>query len=387
MGKFGKAAALFMICCLTLILSFGCGKDLPESGDTQKPSGPDPVKEGVVDFVLELEEDKEEIRILQLTDIQIIDGLQDRAKRLSDSQHAYYAPDRMEDIAFKYMRQSVKRADPDLIVLTGDNIYGEFDNNGTSLQALVAEMESYNIPWTAVFGNHDNESFKEIKWQCRQYAKAPHCMFKRGKFHEVEGNGNFTIGVTHGDKLIEVLYLIDTHGCAATPNTAEGVYPGPDFYPGQRKWVKTQGEKIKEFNGGKYVKSLAFFHFPVRAFGDAMTKYGYEFNMAEWKFNGFEIGENDRGDFGKMHEDCSYIDNEYVFTNLFKSIGGEGFFFGHCHINHCSVVHEGMRYTFGLKASIYDYCNEDEIGGTLIKAGGEKGLQVEHIFYDPLYKG
>ena len=41
-------------------------------------------------------------------------------------------------------------------------------------------------------------------------------------------------------------------------------------------------------------------------------------------------------------------------------------FFGHCHNNNASILHEGIRWTFGLKTGTYDYHEKEKLGGTLI---------------------
>ena len=67
---------------------------------------------------------------------------------------------------------SICEKKPDLILMTGDNIYGEFDDSGASLRKLIAYMDSFQIPWAPVWGNHDNESTKGVTWQCEQFEKA-----------------------------------------------------------------------------------------------------------------------------------------------------------------------------------------------------------------------
>ena len=119
-------------------------------------------------------------------------------------------------IAWGVKWQNGGLVNPDLIVLSGDNVYGEFEDNGTVLTALIAEMESYKIPWTLTFGNHDNETKKGMEWTCAQYENAEHCLFKRGPIDKLHGNGNFTIGVKQGDKLSEVIWLMDSSGKTET---------------------------------------------------------------------------------------------------------------------------------------------------------------------------
>lgn len=287
---FVVAVMLMASCCFAFV---GCGETKTQIED-------------FADFVLDVEEGRD-VKILQLTDIQIIDAAQCRSEnRLNAASKATWATDQMDNVAFKYMRQIVARVQPDIIVLTGDNVYGEFDDNGTVLQKLIAELDSYKIPWAAAFGNHDNESAMGVVWQCEQMANAEYSLFKRGN-DLAEGNGNYTVAIRQGEKIIEMLYMIDTHGCAySVDGDEEGVHRTPGFMEGQLEWIRQTGAAAMKFNGNKKVPSLGFFHYPIRGFGDAMQQYnyyspkhGFYDENGDWKsFKPVSIPENDNGDCG-----------------------------------------------------------------------------------------
>lgn len=369
--------ALMFVVCLA-----GCGN----VSKTDKPSEPEPPKlEDVVDFVLDVPAGRDVV-LLQLTDIQIIDSAQQRYDgRLKPWSVEPWAPERMEERAFVHMREIVERVKPDLIVLSGDNVYGEFDDAGTSLTALIAEIESYKIPWTLTFGNHDNETRKGVEWTCEQYMSAEHCMFTRGPIADVHGNGNFNIGITQDGKLTEVVWLMDSNGHTDS-DSDQNMYSRVGLFDDQIEWFTKGCEKIREFNGGTSPKSIGFFHHPTRAVADGLKKYGYVSGK-----HGFEDGDrstftevivpqNDSGDCGAVHGDAAaYIDQDYVLHKLLKQYNGEGWFFGHEHINNASVKFEGIRYTYGLKASEYDSFIKGEIGGTRILLGAD-GLRVNHEY-------
>ena len=66
-----------------------------------------------------------------------------------------------EERTYAFMRQVVNETDPDLIVLTGDNLYGRSAGNGMTglenLQRLITVMDELEKPWMFVYGNHDSE--------------------------------------------------------------------------------------------------------------------------------------------------------------------------------------------------------------------------------------
>lgn len=341
----------------------------------------------IVDFVLEVESGRE-VKILQLTDIQIIDSAQCRRDdRLYPASKVAWAIENIDNLAWKYIDYAVEQTSPDLIVLTGDNIYGEFDDKGTSIGLLIEKMDSYGIPWTLTYGNHDNETILGARWQNEQYQNAKNCLFKRG-IDDAEGNGNFTIGITQGGKLTEVLFMLDSHGCVNS-DKEEKVISTAGIFEGQLEWYSSVCSKLKAYNGGKNVKSLSFFHHALRAFGDGLQAYGYtsiknyfyDASGNTKKFSVVKIGDkNENGDWGTVNTDGEFIDGEYEVFNLFKENGTEGVFFGHQHTNAASVTYKGVRLTFGVKSSIYDSYNSSLLGGTLIEVSANS-FDVTPCYY------
>jgi hypothetical protein len=141
------------------------------------------------------------IRVLQLTDMQIIslnctrNPTRDRQIKGAYFKHGVYG---MEERTYAHVRALVQQVQPDLILLTGDNVYGEFDDAGLMMRELIDLMEGFGIPWAPVFGNHDNESRMGVNWQCKQLEDAPHCLFARGC---VTGNSNYVIYLKKEGKL------------------------------------------------------------------------------------------------------------------------------------------------------------------------------------------
>ena len=110
------------------------------------------------DFGIVLEQDRE-ITLLQLTDTQIIDDSQSRTKeRLGHDERTAWSRDNIAKNCYDHIRSLVTQSHPDLILFTGDVVYGSFDDSGEILDDFISFMDSLEIPWSMVFGNHDNES-------------------------------------------------------------------------------------------------------------------------------------------------------------------------------------------------------------------------------------
>ena len=152
-----------------------------------------------IDFFVQADSNKD-FKILQISDPQILDASQSRYKGRLDYANEL-SEQELYDRCFYYIDQAVKKTCPNLITIAGDIVYGEFDDSGKSLERFIAYMESLNILWAPIFGNHDNESFKGATWQSKRLENAKNCLFKQGN---TLGNGNYTIGIEQGGKLKRV---------------------------------------------------------------------------------------------------------------------------------------------------------------------------------------
>lgn len=302
-----------------------------------------------MDFVIDINKNRD-IKILQLTDMQIIDATQRRYEdRLCAKDIAAFDPANKEAYAYSFMREIIKETNPDLIIITGDIIYGEFDDNGNLMREFVEFMDSFKIPWAPVFGNHDNESQMGIDWQCRQFEDAKYSIFARG---DVFGNGNYSIGLRKNGELKRVVYMMDSNGCGDI-----GIEHG--FAPDQLEWLESRARE------NKGVPAFLCFHIPTLDFLDAWISAGYQTkNDTETEFESYEIGktvEAKNGDFGKKVG--GWYDGKNRILPLLKECDIDGVFAGHVHKINTSVLYEGIRFTLGLKTGIYDSCDKEAIGG------------------------
>lgn len=319
-----------------------------------------------MDFTLNIAHDGE-IKILQITDMQTIDANQRRTPdRIGGWKLTEWVPEKNEENTYKYIKELVARSNPDLIIITGDIIYGEFDDKGTSLTEFCEVMDSFGIPWAPVYGNHDNETYLGVDWQNKQYENAKYSLFKKG---DVFGNGNYSIAVKQNGKTVRKIAMMDSNGCGKLGITA-------GFRDDQLEWLE------KTMSQEPSTPGFACFHIQTADFTDAYISAGYqtEPDTAE-KRTFFELGKNvpaKDGDFGKKLEG---VGGNQRIHSLFKKCGIDGVFAGHCHINNTSVLYDGVRYTFGLKTGIYDYYDKDSIGGTLITLD-ETDFNVKHLYCD-----
>ena len=336
---------------------------------------------GGVDFILDFPSGKD-ITILQLTDVQLqtMAGVRtELRKRQVGGAFFSSLPDDFAFRAWRYMDEAVERTRPDLIVLTGDNIYGELDDSGAMWQAFIQKMDSYCIPWCVVFGNHDNESGKGVTWQVEKLLESQYCIFRQGT---VTGNCNYNVLLRQGNTAKYLLYLLDSNGCKIKlRNEGEGMMPdnvdinkieqADGFRDSQAAWMYESAKQAHATYGR--VPALVFCHTPPQEAVLAAEKVYGE------RVNALPFIPDQNGDFGLSLEHLSGAPCGR-FWDYAKEIGCTGIFLGHLHKNATSMLCDGIRMTFGLKSSTYDYHDKQLLGATLITLPADGSpLQIQYV--------
>lgn len=342
-----------------------------------------------LDYVIDYDVNSDrELRVLQLTDTQIIDSAQKRySSRLGTASTENWKPENMQELLFDCMRETIRLAQPDLIVLTGDNIFGEFDDNGTGMEALVAEMESYKIPWAPVYGNHDNECIKGVKWQNELFENATYCIYYSG--HDIGGNSNYTIGLAKNGVLQRSIFMLDSNFCAnisvyengtkvnkihinADGNKDNGeIITTPGMVDSQINWYRKVAHRVNEV-AGKVIPSMLYYHVPTTevwlAAKAACYQQGNKDKSSIKYYLGQDITTVQNGDvgfkYGNMLTYNNCYDNPTELLDIMNEVGSDSAAFGHEHLCGISMSYGGVRWTFGLKTGDYD-SSPSEQGGTL----------------------
>ncbi len=361
---------LFLELLLVLLFIIGCSKTDNTSQNTtssidELKSSSDTNEQVQIEYPLDfsIKTKNKTLKVLQLTDPQVF----------------MTSEEELNDRAYQYMDYVVGETNPDLILLTGDIIYGKYDSDGSIFTSIVNHMDSYNIPWAPVFGNHDNESKVGTDYQVNKFLNASNCLFVRRS--ELTGNGNYSIGLFIDDKLVRTIYMIDTKGCSMV----DGIDNNNSLYgidESQVKFIVDSQEKAKAYNNGVAVKGFVGLHvMPSMMTTAVYIKYQTKVNDLK-TIKSFVIPENDDGDFGSFHENTNLVidkngDAFYSFVDSYI----DGIFAGHEHQNNASVIFEGIRMTYGLKSSTCDFYRSDKLGGTLIEVNSDS-FDVTHIYYN-----
>ena len=325
------------------------------------------------DSVVVLEENRKDtpIKLLQITDMQFVDSSQLRTPdRLRIDEINAWKRENFDVECADHIKALIAQTKPDLIFITGDIVYGQFDDNGENLKWFCSFMDSFKIPWAPVYGNHDNESKMGVKWQNAQFENSEYCLFKEGN---VSGNGNYTVGIAVGDELKRVLYMTDSNGCHDTND--ENVIRIPGIYPDQMQYFADCRKRILA-KTGRDVPAFMAFHIPTKEFFDGFKAKGYLKEPDDFFNIAVDVEQRD-DDFGFKYERNMSIPVE-GFLDFAKSNGVDGVFVGHEHFICTCVSYEGIKWVFGLKTGQYDFHLVGSTGGTLITLREDK-FDVNHV--------
>ena len=368
-----KKISLALATILSMVFVGGCSFMDTLFGEKNSASKIESLlEEEVIDFVVEAKRGRDPL-VLQLTDPQIIDSSQQRTPdRLSPSERDYWTKDSKEERCYKYIRQIIQRSSPDLILITGDIVYGQFDDDGSCLTEFIAFMESFNIPWAPIWGNHEAETNLGVDWQCEQFEKAENCLFKQ---RTLTGNGNYSIGIKQGDNLLRVFYMLDSNGCASpSAKTLENKHfqSTSGFGADQIEWYQDSISALKKVY--PEIKISFAFHIPMFAMYYAFAQ---EYGVDVENFSALDldkVGHN--GDMGYLGGAFSGWDKDMTVWADMKNLGVDSLLVGHYHENSASIMYDGIRIQFGQKSSAYDSINYRTEFGDIVFSSVEAGEAI-----------
>lgn len=152
-------------------------------------------------------------------------------------------------------------------------------------------MDSYDIPWAPVWGNHDNEDGAKIADKIEDlYLSCQSCIYEKG--NPELGHGNYLITIKQENKTVEGIFMMDTH--STNDITVFDRYCVPRILDSwgtlssdQLEWYKKETEQLKQIGCND---STLIIHIPF---------YGYREAF-------FEATEREARDVGKISLCDSY---------------------------------------------------------------------------------
>lgn len=229
---------------------------------------------------------------------------------------------------FKMLNKIYDKVNPDLIILTGDNILGNHINDapignwqnvkskkGTfkrmrkALGYLLKPIEKRKIPFAFVYGNHDDRNCITKKEQASIYGEYDYCVKCNLDNDKVDCDTyNVPIYASNSDKVIYNIWMIDSAGADDDGNN------GFEYVKKEAvDWYIEKSEQLEKENSGP-VMSLMFQHIPVPQTKEFFVECDekdptavksrdgkfYKLNPEKAKGYAFEYPETTEKDFGQL---------------------------------------------------------------------------------------
>lgn len=239
--------------------------------------------------------------------------------------------------------QALDRENPDLVVITGDNVYNDDDAEVTKgyITKLMNTFEERNIPVAVTFGNHDSERGAMSREELMAFYNTFSCSVSVDDGFLLSGCGTYNLPVmsSDGTKIKFNVWVFDS-----------GDYDDEGYYGYVKKdrieWYKATSDALRILNGGEKVNSLAFQHIIVPEVYDALKKtngttlFAFEHIINDGEYYMFDP---ENVNYGTLNETpCPGKLNDGQFDAMVEKGDVLAIFTGHDHTNAFGVRHKDI---------------------------------------------
>ena len=290
-------------------------------------------------YILETEY-KDDFKIVQLNDIHL--GNKDNRA-----------------LHYDFLRLTINDADADMIVCVGD-LFTFADK--TVARELFAFLDSFGIPWTITFGNHDEQCYFSVDWvtdYLNNYGS--NCIFRDIQDDDVYGNANFAINLTDGSDVVAQVIVMDSN------RYNYGEYWGYDYIKdNQIEWYENLLNYTTQ-SCGKTVPSVMFFHIPLPEYNDAWD--AAEAGQAELLY-----GE-------KNEKVCCPEVNTGLFDKIVELGSSKAVCCAHDHMNNFRVLYKGVALCYGINSTDRVYYDDNIIGAMTITVKRDGTFEFGQVYH------
>ncbi len=298
-----------------------------------------------------------------------------RILMISDVQASAPAPSQRSLDAIELI---VEREQPDLVLFGGDNSLGCGSEKVLQkyVEKMTEAMESRQIPWAHVYGNHDDEGGALTRAQQQKvYESFEYCVSQTGP-EDIKGVGNYVLPVYSSDESrtdpVFAVWGLDSGSYVTDKGLAgsEAVL-GHTMFRGhagstyaympfsQIQWYYNTSEEIEEYAGHK-VPGMMYFHIPLQEF------YEVVLNPEQTDMTGVQ-----------RDPICAGPLNSGLFTAILERGDIKAISCGHDHVNDYSAEFCGVKLCYASTLGYDTYHDEDIMGARMFIIREENPYEIE----------
>lgn len=255
----------------------------------------------------------------------------------------YIHGDARSDTAIKNIRHVMEAEQPDLVLLTGDIIYGKPAEQ--SYRDVLDAIAAYGVPFGVVFGNHDDEQGLDRAALLRIAQTYPTNVTRTEP--GIHGSSNYVLTLARhdGTDTAAVIYAIDSNAYSQI----EGVRGYDYVRSDQVEWYRRTSRSLTAANGGTPRPAYAFFHIPLPEYSEAVADDEAPF-----------IGT-------RKERVCAPALNSGLFAAMKECGDVRATFVGHDHSNDYAVLWHGILLAYGRYSGGNTVYNDLPNGARLIE--------------------
>lgn len=235
----------------------------------------------------------------------------------------YIYNDARSAVSIERINQVLDEEQPDLVLFTGDVIYGKPAEEG--MRTVLNLASKRKIPFGVTFGNHDDEQGLTRPELFKIIQSIPYNL--TDSVAGIPGATNFILPVqsSDGKRNAAVLYGLDSHSYSRIKGIGGYDYIKMD----QIQWYKENSKRFTAQNNNTPVPSFAFFHI-------ALPEYNQAASSEEAILYGV-----------RKEKACAPQLNSGLFAAMKEMGDVKGVFVGHDHDDDYAVYWKGILLAYG----------------------------------------
>jgi len=270
-------------------------------------------------------------------------------------------------IGLHIMKTLIEKVKPDLITITGDI---SSPGQESTYEHLADFFDSFNIPWAAVWGNHDNEGGpRPVDKIEKIFGQRKNFVYETGE--HIYGRGNYVILIEEEGRPVEGLIMMDAH-TKLTYLDATGrkctIYD--KLTADQVDWYN---DRVNELKAMGCNETAVFVHIPIfaykEAFYSALLK-GLDPKEIRLNESGNPVfwNKGSEGSHGVMHGRMRTHPSDDGMLDAILELGStKTVICGHDHRNNFAVKYKGVTFVYTTKTGKASFTNSLPVGGTVLR--------------------
>lgn len=275
-------------------------------------------------------------------------GADGKFKILQFTDLHYILDDPKADVALQCIDELIASEKPDLVVSTGDNVWGR--PGLPAMQRIVDHIDKFKVPFVILFGNHDsheggvsNEALYDLVRKARHQV-----MPDRGK--RPSPDYVLPVAAHDGSRTAAWIYCLDSHSFPALKDV--GTYDWIHF--SQIAWYRRTSDSLRVSAGSKVLPALLFQHIPLPEYTQAATALDNVITGT------------------RMERECAPDLNSGLFLAMKEAGDVMGMFVGHDHDNDYTTLWHGILLGYGRYSggdNVYNHLHPNGARVIILKEG------------------